>query len=114
MFVGKPELLLKSRSSVVLSLSPGFRCCDPDSLCSPLLVPRCAGVLLAPRHSPGDLRLLQHPGVSELASMFLMGNSEEEAEEEEKEAEGKEAASDEHMKLMALQERRTEERRKTD
>lgn len=70
----EPELLLQSvqRRPFIMA---GFRSANLTQ-CSPLLVPRCAGVLLAPRHSPGDLRLLQHPGVSQLVSMFLMGNSE--------------------------------------
>lgn len=70
----EPELLLPSgrRRPFIMA---GFRSANLTQ-CSPLLVPRCAGVLLAPRHSPGDLRLLQHPGVSQLVSMFLMGNSE--------------------------------------
>lgn len=86
-----------SRSAVVLSLSPGFRSLNLTQ-CSPLLVPRCAGVLLAPRHSPGDLRLLQHPGVSELVFYFFKkGNSEEEKEGEE-EAGSKETARGERVK----------------
>lgn len=68
--------------------------------CSLILVPRCAGVLLAPRHSPGDLRLLQHPGVSELIPAF---------QSEENIGVGK-AARGEQMKLMALQKKKRVEK----
>lgn len=91
--------ICSSHSSIIPSLRLGFRICEPDvcscvcvTPCSLILVPRCAGVLLAPRHSPRDLRLLQHPGVSELIPAF---------QSEENIGVGK-AARGEQMKLMAL------------
>lgn len=55
-----------NQSSVIFSLSLPLKKILCVCVCVSPCLPRCIGVILAPGHSPGDLRLLQHPGVSSL------------------------------------------------